>query len=148
MDQSVFDEIKSRILRSASNPPPAAVVWAIVEAAGGGVPSKFSASRQVSNGVTTWQVVGLDNGLVFMVDASKPSDDWHGDTMRDDGKEDSVSLTLFKATTLVSARFESKRVHSGPTEKRHETRVKGRWTFNSTPARLRLPAIVTTQRRS
>lgn len=86
-------------------------------------------SARVVNGVTTWQVVGLDRGLVFKIDASKPSDDWHGDTMRDDGKEDSVSLKLFKATTLVSAQFESKRVQSGPTEKRHETRVMGRWTF-------------------
>lgn len=93
------------------------------------MPSELSASRKVSNGVTTWEVVGLDKGLVFKIDASKPSGDWHGDTMRDDGKEESVSLTLFKAATLVSVRFQSKRVQSAPTEKRHETRVTGRWTF-------------------
>lgn len=99
------------ILGQVGQPPPTAVLGAVLASTAGQTPSYVAAMPVWGDKETTWRVIGCTNHAVFEVLGHKNVEDWYGS--REHGEErEVVRGTVVPFGRIVSATFELTDVRS------------------------------------
>lgn len=126
MERTPEREANAAVLNQIGDPPPATIL-ATLMALSPAQPRHIAAFRGEADSTSTWRLVAIADSHLVEVSGKKEATDWHGDTLRDDGRGDEVRGWLLPLRTLESVRYSVKRAYRS--YEGLAPRVVGEWVF-------------------